>query len=376
MLGLFILRQLPMRRVDFVKFSPNSFQPLGRILNYIRSPAKTGWATVLTRPKSDDLWHRGCFLQCRFADMSSAVRSGAAVTVLVTGLTGFVGAHCAQEVAAADLELDGRLVDLCNRQEVLEAVKSRPLVAVIHLAAQSSVPASFEDPLETYEVNFLGTLNLLLALRESGFRGRFLYVGSGDVYGVVPEAELPVSENRPLRPRNPYAVSKVAAEALCHQWSQTGPFEIVMARPFNHIGPGQSTRFAVSDFARQMDLARKGKGKEVLEVGDIDTTRDFTDVRDIVRAYKALLKAGVNGEIYNICSGIELSLREIITALGTAAGIEMQIHVDSARLRPVEQRRMRGSYERLRAHTGWEPSIPLAKTLQDILNYWHSREDV
>jgi len=299
------------------------------------------------------------------------------MTVLVTGLSGFVGAHCARQFAAAvDLELGGRLVDLRNRQEVFEAVKRQPLQAVIHLAAQSSVPASFDDPMETYEVNFLGTLNLLLALREAGFRGRFLYVGSGDMYGVVPEVELPVAESRALQPRNPYAVSKVAAEALCYQWSQSGPFEIVMARPFNHIGPGQSPRFAVSDFARQIALARKGKIERILQVGDIDTTRDFTDVRDIVRAYAALLRAGVNGETYNVCSANELSLREIIVALCAAASIEMQINVDPKRLRPVEQRRMRGSYERLRSRTGWEPGIPLAQTLQDILNYWHAREDV
>lgn len=297
------------------------------------------------------------------------------MTVLVTGLSGFVGSHMAELVSAVDLVEGPNLVDLRNYEKVSSTLAKLRPSAIVHLAAQSSVQRAIEHPTETYEINFVGTLNLLLALREAKFRGRFLYVGSGDVYGAVPEAELPVLEGRPLRPRNPYAVSKVAAEALCYQWSQTGPFEIVMARPFNHIGPGQSTRFAVSDFARQIDLARKGRGKNTLLVGDIDTTRDFTDVRDIVRAYVALLKNGINGEIYNVCSGTERSLREIISALCLAAGVEMQINVVADRLRATEQRHMRGSYDHLRAHTGWVPCIPLAQTLQDILNYWHSKED-
>jgi len=287
--------------------------------------------------------------------------------LLVTGLSGFVGSHLAQQAPAADLCLEGQLVDLRDAAAVLRAVRAIEPQSVIHLAAQSSVALALEDADETYRVNFTGTLNLLRALRDAGFQGRMLFVGSGDVYGSVPPELLPVTEGVPLRPRNPYAVSKVAAEALCYQWSQSGPFEIVMARPFNHIGPGQSAQFAVADFARQLAAYRRGQGPDRLKVGDISATRDFTDVRDIVRAYLALLSDGINGEAYNVCSGVERSLGDIIEALFEAGGTRMQVEVDAQRLRPSEQRRMRGSFAKLQSHTGWEPRIPLGQTLEDIL---------
>ena len=297
------------------------------------------------------------------------------MSLLATGLSGFVGAYCAQQLGAVDLLFDGRPADLRRPEEVRAALAQARPEQVIHLAAQSSVMAAVEDPALTYEVNFGGTLNLLQALAESGFRGRMLYVGSADVYGVVPEGELPVAEARPLKPLNPYAVSKVAAEALCYQWSQGGPFEIVMARPFNHIGPGQGPRFAVASFARQIAACRAGRAAGPLVVGDIDTTRDFSDVRDIVRAYGALLASGRNGETYNVCSGVERSLRDVIGALLAAAGIEMEIQVDPQRLRAVEQRRMRGSFAKLRADTGWQPQVPFEQTLKDTLDHW-DRKDV
>ena len=290
--------------------------------------------------------------------------------LLVTGLNGFVGSYLAGQEGVFDLCVDGRLADLRLPDEVDAAVAAVRPQAVIHLAAQSSVGVSLDDPGQTYSVNFTGTLNLLAALRRHNFRGRMLYVGSGDVYGSVPEARLPVAEDTPLRPRNPYAVSKVAAEALCYQWSQAGLFEIVMARPFNHIGPRQSTNFAVSDFARQLVASHQGKAPPRLRVGDIDTTRDFTDVRDIVRAYLALLVSGRNGEAYNVCSGVERSLRQIIEALSRACAIEVEIEVDADRLRPSEQRRMCGNPAKLRADTQWEPCIPFDRTLRDIVTYW------
>jgi GDP-4-dehydro-6-deoxy-D-mannose reductase len=290
--------------------------------------------------------------------------------LLVTGLTGFVGSYLTGQDGVFDLCVDGRLADLRVAGEVDAALAAVRPQAVIHLAAQSSVGVSLEDPQQTYDVNFGGTLNLLAALRRQNFQGRMLYVGSGDVYGSVPEGCLPVTEDTPLRPRNPYAVSKVAAEALCYQWSQAGLFEIVMARPFNHIGPRQNTHFAVSDFARQLVACRKGTAPPRLRVGDIDTTRDFTDVRDIVRAYLALLEAGRNGEAYNVCSGVERSLRQIIDALSRACGVEVEIEVDPERLRPSEQRRMCGSPAKLRADTQWAPAVPFERTLRDIVEYW------
>lgn len=295
------------------------------------------------------------------------------MSVLVTGLTGFVGFYCAQQLPAIDLADSQGWIDLRDAKRVRNAVRRINPQAVLHLAAQSSVPASFAEPRQTYEINFLGTLNLLQALQDARFKGRMLYVGSADVYGAVPEKALPIGEESSPRPLNPYAVSKVAAEALCYQWSQSANFEIVVARPFNHIGARQSTHFAVSDFARQIVACRREGSQQRLLVGDIDTTRDFTDVRDIVRAYAALLQSGRNGEAYNVCSGVERSLREIIVTMCSICGVEMEIEVVPERLRSTEQRRMRGSFNKLRADTGWAPAISFERTLQDIVDYWNQR---
>jgi GDP-4-dehydro-6-deoxy-D-mannose reductase len=239
--------------------------------------------------------------------------------------------------------------------------------AVLHLAAQSSVAASFEDPEATFAVNFSGTLHLLQALSAEGFRGSFVYAGSADVYGRLPETDLPAKEMQPLRPRSPYAVSKVAAEALCYEWSQRQNFRVVLTRPFTQIGPRQAPRFAVADFARQIVEIRNGRRAPVLTTGDLDVTRDFTDVRDTISAYYELLKSGENGEVYNICSGRERSLRSLVEEMLQIAGVEAEIQTSTARLRPAEQRRMVGDAGKIREHVGWQPEIPLTTTLTDIL---------
>jgi GDP-4-dehydro-6-deoxy-D-mannose reductase len=290
--------------------------------------------------------------------------------LLLTGANGFVGRYVQAALPCVPLP-DG--LDLRDRAALTAAVTAIQPDTVLHLAAQSFVPASFENPHETFDINLYGTLNLLEALRSIGFRGRMLFVGSGDTYGRVPEAALPVREEHPLHPRNPYAVSKVAAEALCYQWSQTSSFEIVMVRPFNHIGPGQSPRFAIADFARQVTEIRLGRHAPVLRVGDIDVTRDFTDVRDVVRAYALLLEKGRNGGIYNICSGREHSIHDLLQRLIALAGVEARIERDQARLRPAEQRRMVASFEALHRDTAWQPLIPIEQSLQDLLNDWEKQ---
>ena len=287
--------------------------------------------------------------------------------LLLTGTNGFVGQHVRAALPCMPLP-DG--LDLRDRAALTAAVAAIRPDAVLHLAAQSFVPAAFENPRETFDINFTGTLNLLEALQAAEFRGRMLFVGSGDTYGQVPEAALPVREDHPLRPRNPYAVSKVAAEALCYQWSQTSGFEIVMVRPFNHIGPGQSPRFVLADFARQVMEIRLGRRAPVLQVGDIDVTRDFTDVRDVVRAYGLLLEGGRNGEVYNVCSGREYRIRDLLQQLLALAGVDATIEQDPARLRRAEQRRMVASFAALQRDTGWQPAIPMEQSLQDLLNDW------
>jgi GDP-4-dehydro-6-deoxy-D-mannose reductase len=293
--------------------------------------------------------------------------------LLVTGSDGFVGRLLKRERPCVPLVDDGGNVDLRDADRVGRAVARIAPDAVIHLAAQSFVPESFARPRETYAINFFGTLNLLEALKAAGFLGRFLFVGSGDSYGLVAPDELPIDEAHPLRPRSPYAVSKAAAEALCYQWSQSEAFAIVMTRSFNHIGPGQSEQFVVSDFARQVVEIRKGLRPPLIRTGDIDVTRDFTDVRDVVEAYLLLLEQGKCGEIYNVCSGSEQSVRDVLMRLLQVAGVESTVEQDPLRLRPAEQRRICGSPRKLERDTGWIRRYSLDSSLTDILNDWESK---
>jgi len=295
--------------------------------------------------------------------------------LMVTGLDGFVGRHVKQAVESLR---DGRFqlveargaIELREPATLQQAIEETRPDYVLHLAAQSFVPASVKDPRATYEVNFFGTLNLLQTLKAGGFRGRMLYVGSAEEYGAVRDEDLPVVESCPLRPRTPYGVSKAAAELLCYQWTQDQGFDIVISRPFNHLGPGQAEHFVVPDFAKQVTEIKLGRREPVLKVGAIDVTRDFTDVRDVVQAYLALMERGESGEAYNVCSGREFSIREILEELIRLAEVECRIIVDNARLRAVERKRNRGSFEKLAKCTGWNPRITLTESLRDVLAYW------
>ncbi len=263
-------------------------------------------------------------------------------------------------------------LDICG-QKLAPRVAALAPDAVLHLAALSSVAESFGDFDRYVDVNFRGTLNLLRALRAAGFAGRMVFVGSGDCYGAVPEAELPIAENRPLRPRNPYAVSKVAAEALCYQWSQTEGLDVVIARPFNHIGPGQDERFAVAAFAAQLARIAAGRAPPRVVTGNLDVTRDFTDVRDVVRAYFALMARGRRGEVYNIGSGRETRLRDVLDRLLALAGVQAEVETDPSRLRADEQKRVVADVRKIARDTGWTARTPLDETLRDTLDDWKRR---
>lgn len=290
---------------------------------------------------------------------------------LITGASGFLGEYC---LAAMDAQALDAGVDLCNPDQLTAAITRAKPDAVIHLAARSSVAESLTDPVATFDVNLMGTLNLLMALERAAFSGRFLFISSGDSYGPVADADLPVRETQPLRPMNPYAVSKVAGEILCAQWSRSRDFELVIARPFNQTGPRQSPTFVVSDLGRQFSAIQRGEKPPEITLGDHDVTRDFTDVRDAVRALALLLEHGANGEAYNVCSGIERSIGDIVGMYSHIVGVPVTIRQDVQRLRRSEQRRMRGSFEKLHKDTGWAPSIPLETTLRDILQYWIEKE--
>lgn len=287
--------------------------------------------------------------------------------VLVTGSSGFLGRHYCRRYGGIPLaDANGR-IDIRDTARLRSAISDARPEAVLHLAAQSSVAESLQNPEATFLVNFFGTLRLLEALDAAAFQGVFLYVGSAEVYGRTDDADLPNRESQPLHPLSPYAVSKVAAEALCYQWSHLQKFRVVLARPFSLIGPGQDARFAVVQFARQISRARRGLQPPVITTGDLDVTRDFTDIRDAIRAFYMLLDRGENGEVYNVCSGQEQSLRFLVESFLRISGAKAELRIDPERLRPAEQRRFVGNSDKIRDAVGWMPEITLQTTLADIL---------
>ena len=291
--------------------------------------------------------------------------------ILITGDTGFVGRHAlATWPTAYGLSSVAGGADIRDKKALVNCLRESRPDAVLHLAALSFVPDSFRSPETTFEVNFLGTLRLLEALAETGFSGRLLFVGTGDAYGVVASENLPIHEALPLRPRNPYAVSKTAAEALCYQWSQTGPFEIVMARPFSHLGAGQDASFAIANFAQQLVEISAGLRPPIVQTGNIDVTRDFTDVADVLNAYALLLVNGQSGEVYNVCSGIERSVRSLLESLIDVSNVDAKVMTDPSRFRPADQPRVCGSYEKLLRQTGWQPLVSIDETLLNLYRYW------
>ena len=292
-------------------------------------------------------------------------------TLLITGHTGFVGRSLAGHVAAEHGDR-WTVATLAEHQDVRDPNLCQQIApirpeAVIHLAARTSVAESFQDADGYFDVNFNGTLNLLRALQAADFRGRFLYISSGECYGAVDEADLPVDELQPLRPRSPYAVSKVAAEALCFQWSQTEGLDAIIARPFNHIGPGQDERFVVPSLLKQVCSIRDGRSPNEIVAGNLDVTRDFTDVRDVIEAYLALLENGRKGQVYNVGSGREVRIRDVLEILLDLANVKARVTTDPQRVRHDEQLRMCADVARIKSHTGWVSRIPLDKSLRDIL---------
>lgn len=299
--------------------------------------------------------------------------------LLITGEDGFVGRNIlAMEQDVASL-FGWQLVHAAAPYELRQAHTLDALLeqtqpdGVLHLAGISFVPDAYRDPEATLQINLVGTLHLLQALRKAEFTGSFLYVSSGEVYGKLRAEDPPVSETHLPRPVNPYAVSKLAAEALCCQWALTEKFKIVVARPFNHIGPGQREEFVAGAMAQQVMRIKRGLQAPVIEVGDIDVARDFLDVRDVITAYLGLLDAGENGEIYNVCSGRGLVIRELIDGLQRLAGIDAALKLDAERFRPSDQRIVVGSNAKLVAATGWRPAHALEDTLRVVLEDWESR---
>ena len=244
---------------------------------------------------------------------------------------------------------------------------------IFHLAAQSSAARSWQEPGLTVDVNIRGTVNVLEAAREAEKPPRVLLVGSSEEYGTVSPEDCPIREEQPLRPGNPYALSKVSQEMLGRLYAEAYGLDVISVRAFNHIGPGQSADFALSDFCRQTALIEKGRGENVISVGNLSARRDFTDVRDVVRAYVLLMEKGQGGEVYNVGSGSDHSMREILDMILSLSEREIRVEIDPERFRPLDAPLNVADVTKLREATGWTPEIPLRDTVRDTLNYWRER---
>lgn len=293
---------------------------------------------------------------------------------LITGAHGFVGPYLAAHLEASGDEVVG--VDRDMPIEDADAVRSRfhderPEV-VYHLAALSHVGESWTAPVEVLRINVEGTLNVLLAAIDSGVE-RVVVIGSAEQYGHVKSDRLPVTEDMAQLPVSPYGASKAAAEAIASYAVRGRDLPVVLVRAFNHLGPGQSDRLVASGIARQ--VARNERtGEREVRTGDLSPRRDFTDVRDVVRAYRLLAERGVGGEAYNVCSGHAVEVRAVADSLIQLSGRDMELVLDPERLRPVDVPVLLGSNDKLRAATGWEPHVSLEETLGDILDWWRAHD--
>jgi GDP-4-dehydro-6-deoxy-D-mannose reductase len=301
--------------------------------------------------------------------------------VVVTGASGFAGRHVVAALAAAGHEPIGfggpheppHALDLLDAAGVRAAVAAAASDALIHLAGQAFVPPSIADPLTTLAVNAAGTAHVLEAVRGAGRPMRVLIVSSAEVYGRQRPERMPLDERVPVRPENPYAASKVAAETYAEVWTRLYGLDVVIARPFNHIGPGQDARFVVPSFARQLAEIAAG-APPLMAVGNLAAERDFLDVRDVAGAYLALLANGRSGSVYNVCSGRAVAIQEVLRQLITIARVPVEVRDDPERMRPSDIPVLRGDATKLRAETGWEPRYALAASLRDI--YADARERV
>ena len=315
--------------------------------------------------------------------------------LLITGFAGFVGAHFLEllnnlepgsEVLGIDkvkpgydlskysnLIIEYKNIDLLDRPLISDALMTFQPECILHLASISSVAQSWNTPLDSFVNNTNIFLNLVENIRVNNIACRILSIGSSEEFGEVSENELPLIEEQPLRPLSPYAVARVSQEMLSKIYAEGFKEDIVMTRSFNHIGPGQKDIFVISSFAKKLVLLKRNKSTDnKIVTGDLSIVRDFVDVRDVVRAYYLLFKKGRKGEVYNICSGKGILLRDIIFQMSSLLGMEINIETDPQLVRPNENKKVIGSYKKIRNELGWEPQIPLQKSLSDIIGYWET----
>lgn len=310
---------------------------------------------------------------------------------LITGVSGFAGSHLADHLASlpgAEVwgcdrigerrpyhppSLQLLATELCDPDATLALLKQIQPDRIYHLAGQAFVGGSWANPWETLETNLRAQVNLLEALRVVCPAARMLVVGSNEEYGRLTPADLPVRETTPLRPDSPYGVSKVGQDLLGLQYFLSYGLHLVRVRPFNHIGPRQNPKFVAPAFASQIAAIEAGRQAPVLRVGNLAARRDFTDVRDMVRAYVLALEQGEPGEIYNIGSGRSRGIQELLDTLLRLATCPITVEVDPARLRPSDVAEAVCEAHKFRARTGWAPTIPFEQTLKELLDYERAR---
>ncbi len=314
--------------------------------------------------------------------------------VLITGISGFVGSYLAdylltkKNVEIFGVDISATKVDnlencfnkvqlfpcdLTDREAVRKLIKEVKPEKIFHLAGSAFVGDSWLNPQKTFTVNVFGELNIFNALVELKLNPRIQIACSSEEYGLTDKAELPISEKNELRPLSPYAVSKIAQDFLGYQYYKSFGLRVVRTRAFNHIGPRQSESFVVSNFAKQIALVEAGKQKPVIKVGNLNAVRDFTDVRDIVKAYWLCSERGVFGEVYNICSGKGHKISEILVILINLSTLKVKVQKDPARMRPSDVPIFVGDNKKIVKQTGWKLEYSLKKTLSETLNYWREK---
>ncbi len=310
---------------------------------------------------------------------------------LITGISGFAGSFLAEYLLEQGYDVWGivrrgpghvahlqsriRLVqaDVTDAERVCAVFEQARPQRVYHLAAQSFVPASWDDPWSTLEANVRGQLNVLQAVLRTDVSARVLVVGSNEEYGRVSDDDLPIREETPFRPQSPYGVSKIAQDMLGLQYWLSYGLHVVRVRPFNHIGPRQSPHFVAAAFARQIAEAEAGLRAPVLYVGNLEARRDFSDVRDVVRAYHLLLEHGTPGEVYNVGRGRAYSIQDLLDTLLRFSRVSLTVQQDTTRLRPADVPVSYADISKIRAAVGWHPLIPFEQSVRDVLDYWREQ---